>query len=69
MAADIHDLHAQVTAKPGYTAIKNATASSITVSKNGAVFSSLVIFEKSRNRITTQDGCVGDADRWLASLK
>ena len=72
MVKDIHELHALVNAKPGYSATKNAPASTIQVSKGGAVAFPRVMHESSTDRVFVGDGSgvmVGDTTRWLASLK
>jgi hypothetical protein len=72
MAKDIHELHTQVNAKPGYSATKNVAANSITVSKGGIVSHPRVTHEGPTDRVIIGDGsgvAIGDTTRWLASLK
>jgi len=72
MAIDINDLHGLVSGKKGYTSVKNVSASSIQVSKDGNVVFPRVTHEKATDRVIIGDGsgvAVGDATAWLNSLK
>jgi hypothetical protein len=72
MAKDIHDLHAQVNAKPGFTSVKNANANTIQVSKGNAIAFARVMHDPLNDRVFIGDGSgmmVADTTRWLASLR